>query len=123
MNIIKGVTRIALVLAIMATVPGFLGGWDIYKFKKTITIELDSPVNESLSPEELQKRLNKKSAKDFLDEKPLDLFKEERCSYPPNWQCAIAGVMGSIVAFLVVFFSISGITRVFLWIIEGFKEQ
>jgi len=121
MNTIKGVTRIALVLALIAMVPGFLEGWDIFRSEKIVESEI--PVKESLSPEELQKKLDKKSAKDFLDEKPLDLFKEESCSYPPNWQCAIAGVVGSSIAFLIVFFGISGITRVFLWIVEGFKER
>ena len=137
MNTIKGMVRIALVLAIIAIVPGFLGGWIIYQSEETI--ELKSLDKKILTPEEFDKRLTKQSASDFLDEKPRDLIEEMRKDpsgilyksgirqveyhYPPNWQCTIAGVIGSIVAFLIVFFGISGITRVLLWIVVGFKDQ
>jgi len=135
MNIIKGMTRLALLLALIAAVPGFLGGWSIYRFEKTIKVK-SLVKKKSLTPEEFQKRLDKELAQDFLEEKPSDLIKEMRKDplgiiyqseiryhYPPNWQCATTGVVGSIVAFLIVFFGISGITRVSLWIVEGFKER
>jgi hypothetical protein len=143
MNTIKGVARIALVLAIIAIVPGFLGGWNIYEVEKTMKVrwygdkklpaekipeEFQKKIAEKL-PEKLQKKIKEKGT--VLNPEELDKWYEAKATilppvryyYPPDWQCAIAGVIGSIVAFLIVFFGISGITRVSLWIAEGFKER
>ena len=143
MNIIKGVARIALVLAIIATVPGFLGGWNIYKVEKTMKVRWygDKRLPAEKIPEEFQKKIAEKLPEKLqkkIKEKRTVLSPEEfdkvceaedtilppvRYYYPPDWQCAIAGVIGSIVAFLIVFFGISGITRTFLWVVEGFKQE
>ena len=42
--------------------------------------------------------------------------------YPPKWQCAIAGFMASSIDFAIVLFGFRGLTRVFVWVAEGFKE-
>jgi len=143
MNIIKGAARIALVLAIIATIPGFFGGWDIYKVEKTMKVrwygdkmlpaekipeEFQKKIAEKL-PEKLQKKIKEKRT--GLNPEELGKWIEAKATilppveyyYPPDWQCAIAGVAGSSIAFLIVFFGINGITRVFLWIAKGFKER
>ena len=143
MNTIKGVARIALVLAILATVPGFLGGWNIYKSEKTMKVRWygDKKLPAETIPEEFQKNIAEKLSKELqkkIKEKgtvlnfiELDKWHKAKAAilppveyyYPPDWQCAIAGVTGSSIAFLIVFFGIGGITRVSLWIVEGFKER
>ena len=143
MSIIKGVGRIALVLAMIATVPGFLGAWEIYKVKKTMKVRWygDKMLPAEKIPEEFQKRIAERLPEKLqkkIKEKGTILSPEElqkwldvedtilppvEYYYPPDWQCAIAGVAGSSIAFLIVFFGISGITRVSLWIVEGFKER
>ena len=143
MNIIKGVARVALVLAIIAIVPGFLGGWNIYQSEKTMKVrrygdkklpaetipeEFQKKIAEKL-PEELQKKIKEKGT--VLNFEELDKWYEAKVAilppvehyYPPDWQCSIAGVAGSSIAFLIMFFGISGITRVLLWIVVGFKDQ
>jgi len=106
MNIIKGIDRIAIVLAVVSIVPGFIGGWDIYKEERTVLVKV--------------------SAEDFLKDKipkPPPGFVLEKEHEPPKWQCAVAGIAGSGVAFFIVLLGIRGIARVFLWIVKGFKEE
>jgi len=47
--------------------------------------------------------------------------------HPPDWQCLIAGVIGSTLAFLIVLLIVRGMSRgikyLSLWIIDGFKEE
>ncbi len=141
MNVIRGMYRIAIILGVIALVPGFLGGWYIYESEKTMKVrwygekmlpaekipeEYQEKINAIL-PEELQK---KRRIKRGISLEELDKIFEARNTVlppvryysPPDWQCAIAGIAGSIAAFLIVLFSIFGITKVIKWIIAGFKE-
>jgi hypothetical protein len=133
MNIIKGIHRMAIVLAAIAIVPGFLAGWNIYKSERTV--QLKTPAGPILTPEEYVKERERESTpkhkpRNLIEEiepDPLGILKyHERIKYyrhPPVWQCAIAGVAGSSITFLIVFLGINGTARVLLWIIEGFKEE
>ena len=122
MNIIKGINRITIVLAVIAILPGFIGGWKIYKAERKTEVKVPFEEEEDKrfvpTPETVKTEIP-------YGPVPFDPFKEEKhqYSYPSNWQCALAGVAGSSIAFLIVFFGISGITRVSLWIVEGFKER
>ena len=115
MNIKRGIERIAIILALIALIPGFWGGWNTYKDIKTVKVrwygDKKIPAKTILTPEEFDRELEER------------LSTRVEYHYPPDWQCVIAGVAGSSIAFLIVFFGISGLTRVSLWIVEGFKEQ
>ena len=116
MNIIRGIDRIAVVLAVVSIVPGFIGGWDIYKEERTVFVKV--------SAEDFLKDKIPKLPPGFVLEKPPPRFVlVEKKHEPPNWQCAIAGIAGAGVAFFIVLLGIRGIARVFLWIVKGFKEE
>ena len=41
----------------------------------------------------------------------------------PVWQCIIGGIVSAFLSFIVVLFSLRGITRVIAWIVAGFKAE
>jgi hypothetical protein len=43
----------------------------------------------------------------------------EVIAYPPDWQCALAGVVAALVAFLIVFFLFSGLVNLGFRITAG----
>jgi len=43
--------------------------------------------------------------------------------YPPNWQCTIAGIVGSVFVFLLVFFGLRGLMHLGFWIVDGFRNE
>ena len=107
MNHRRGFRRIALVLAVIALVPGFLLGAHVYqvKLEKPATITKPFPQRPHAAP---QWRLPDEIGRSF---------------HPMTWRGAIAGVFGSVVAFFVVFFGFRPIAGVFIWIVEGFTED
>jgi hypothetical protein len=148
MNIVKGIDRIALVLAILAAVIGFILGLGETKgrFKtknpdyKTWKEKYDARID--YLEKEAAKRLGQKKAREFLVEKYLmqEEFKEEdpilrniissrptKYWYPPLYKSIIGGLITASLFFLVVLFSICGMTRgikrFFLWIIRGFSDE
>jgi len=145
MNIIKGMDRAALVIAIIAMAPAFIVGWNFYKQEKT-TVKTEKRL---LSPSELSQRLgipeeknynpddreviehkygisgsNRDSNVIYYDPDELEPYTPEETIYqhPPQWQCAIAGFLGSCIVFTIVLFGLRGLTRVSVWVVEGFKE-
>jgi hypothetical protein len=148
MNIVKGIDRIALVLAILAAVIGFILGLGETKgrFKtknpdyKTWKEKYDARIDHL--EKEAAKKLGQKKAREFLVEKYLmqEEFKEEdpilrnivssRPSeywYPPLYKSIIGGLITASLFFLFVLFSICGMTRGIkrfsLWIIRGFRDE
>jgi hypothetical protein len=43
----------------------------------------------------------------------------EVIAYPPDWQCALAGVAAALVAFLIVLFLFRGLVNLGFWITTG----
>ena len=141
MNVIRGMYRIAIILAIIALVPGFIGGWKIYESEKAMKVrwygekmlpaekipeEYQKKIDKML-PEEVQKKRKEREAgltpqEYFMVITAKDTVLPPVKDYsPPDWQCTIGGVAGSIAAFLIVLFSICGMSRVIRWVIVGFK--
>jgi hypothetical protein len=147
MNIVKGIDRIALVLAILAAVIGFIFGLgetkDRFKTKnrdyKTWKEKYDARIDYL---EEAAKKLGEKKAREFLVERSLipEVFEKDdpvlrdigssRPSeywYPPLYKGIIGGLITASLFFLVVLFSICGMTRGMkrfsLWIIRGFRDE
>ena len=121
MNIVKGIDRIAIVLAIVSILPGFIWGWDIYKNKIMANIVRWNEVHT----EQLLEDHNAVPSPRLVFEEPV---------YPAakrygfvhkvsGWECAVAGIAGSSIAALIVLLSIHGFAWILLWIVEGFKDE
>lgn len=122
MNIIKGINRITVVLAVIAILPGFIGGWKIYKAERKTEVKV--PFEEEKDKKFVP---TPESVKTDIPYGPVAFnpFEEEehQYRYPPNWECATGGIAGSCIAFFIVFLGINGMTKVLLWIIDGFKNE
>ncbi|MCD6265271.1 MAG: hypothetical protein J7K02_04805 [Deltaproteobacteria bacterium] len=148
MNIIKGIDRIAIVLAVVSIIPGFISGvyyydqYDIEKkdslkeklFEKYLVRDIPEDPDKKIPPEIAWELAKPKKALDlFEDEFPPpkeELQPEEDwrlVKYAPRWHLIIAGIASSISTFLIVLFSVCGISRVLkhisLWIVDGFKDE
>ena len=44
-------------------------------------------------------------------------------SYPPHWQCSVAGAVTTLIAFLILFWALCSVMRVTTWIFEGLKRK
>ena len=179
MNIIKGLNRISLVIAMLSIVPGFMIGFlgvnnmfkgvapeyiawkqryedsrrelekkyseefqKIYKMKeeeKKNKIEERNkllqkkfgigrepseilPWEAKVQPWELTPHINRY----FWVDLPLQRIEKEKpplFKYPPIWQRTIGGIFFAPLSFVVVLFSLRGITRFFVWIVKGFKDE
>ena len=104
MNVIRGLDRIALVIAIIAILPGFfLGGF--------IT---DEVLTTSVT---------------IMEEQNTDLYGQMESSFstkyqhPPDWQCVMGAIVSAPLSFLVVLYSLRGTTRLVLWIVKGFRDE
>ncbi len=139
MNIIKGLDRIILMLAIIALVPGFIFGYTVTYNKLTIISpkyeEWEKKYSERKKyvDQKLEKKQDK-SVASFLSSHRDPVLKDieankpnSKYQYPLIWQCAIAGFFGAVITFPVVLFGLRGMTRgirrLFLWIVEGFKDE
>lgn len=111
-KIIKKLNKIALIIAIFAILPGFFAGWEAYFF---------------LNKEHIPAKKLEWAEQDKMF-KPLRMAILEDLYYPPKWKCAIAGLIGSGVAFAFVMFGFRILNRIFiwrlvLWITEGFEDE
>jgi hypothetical protein len=142
MNIIKGLDRIAIVLAAVAIIPGFFIGSIGYEDLKTkkefvrynVEKEKDPPVSP---PAKTTIRVDEKGnvtrhlstpSNDPFNYRPIVTTGEWKIVYkPPVWQSFIVGIASSISIFLIVLFGFRGTARAiktfYLWIINGFKEN
>ncbi len=124
MNIIKGIDRIALVLAIIAGVLGFFVGGGL--------------ISEELRTETPEYKEWKQREQQKIDSAPiiggeriiglLNLEDEPFFKYQaaPLWKSILGGVICIPISFIVVLFGVRGATRGIkkfsLWIIAGFKD-
>ena len=147
MDIIKGLDRIALILAIIAIVPGFaIGFFGVNEMFKSVTPEYKAwEIRFEDKRRELEKRYSEEVNKYFGEnnrelkhfplsslwvDEPLRMIEEEAPSifkYPPIWQRTIGGIFFAPLSFVVVLFGFRGMTRGIkwfsLWIIDGFKNK
>lgn len=139
MNIIKGIDRIALLIAIVVMVPVFLH--TIVDLKKPIgvspkyikwkkeyddRIEYLRQINPSTGKFQtfldiLKREDDDKILQDILSRRPY------KHAYRTGWVPYIWGVIASFISFIAVLFGICGATRGIkwfsLWIIAGFKDE
>ena len=118
MSALKGFDRIALVIAIIAIVPGFYLGYTVHQ-DKAITM---TPEYKAWSEDVYEKRVNK--GLDEYDFESYDLIEPasiEKWNYPSTLKSSMWGLLSSLVSFFVIFLSICGTTRLLSWIIEGFR--
>ena len=128
MNIIRGMDRIALVLAIIAILPAFvLGGEIINRTFKSVTPDYEAKY----------KAWEKKFGKEWKEWESSGSIRMQglgppeppgiEYNYPPDWQCILGGLLSAFLSFVVVLYSFRGMTRgtrwFALWIIEGFKDE
>jgi len=122
-NIIKGLDRIILVIAVISIAYGFLAGHELFRDSKTVKI-----YGDDKAPKGYTYLYSSKSNSALLERfGDLPKIKEYKVYAPPNWQCIIAGIFGAVIAFPVVLFGLRGIIRgtrwFFFWIAEGFKDE
>ena len=113
-------------------------------FKKFSELFLNAEERPPSSPPILapERRTKKQTAEEFLnsfneehivwddevDQAIWDVLEGKykarvRVLPPKEWECAIAGVIGSSVTFFVVLFGLRGTIRIFAWIVAGFKND
>lgn len=113
MNIIKGLDRIALVIAIIAIPLSFFQGVD--DATRSFT---------TLTPE--YKQWEKQNQGSILSKSFPTADSESaptKYQYPPAWKIFGLGLLYAVASFPIVFFGIKGITRLFVWIGKGFKDE
>lgn len=104
MNIIKGIDRIVLVIAILAILPGFLAGAALYY-----------DMNTKVKPE--------------YPNMPVPSYGNwpYKYVYPPWYDCIFPGILGSGISFVVCLYGIRlgtrGVKHFSLWIRDGFRED
>ena len=118
MNIIKGIDRIVLILAIIAIVPGIILG---------VKISYDSLT--TVYPEWIEWAKNKPEFNIIYEKDGItkQLYPNPPVKYfrPHPLKMIAGGMVGAPLSFLFVFFGLKGLTRgirrLSIWIIEGFK--
>jgi len=90
MYISRRMNRIFLVPAVIAMVPSY-------------------PIGENVYKEMFRTAVYGKS---------LELY-----SYPPNWQCQLAGAATALVAFAIVFFTLRGLLKLAMLISQRFRSD
>jgi hypothetical protein len=107
-HIIKRLDKIALAMAVLSILFGFLLGWKAYF---------------QLAKKEITEKELAWAQRDKMY-RPIRMAILEDLKYPPKWKCVIAGFLGSGVTFPVVLFGLRGLNRVliwrvFVWVVEG----
>lgn len=124
MNMIKGLDRIALVLAIIAIVPSFLASY-VYLQDALITL---NPMHEAWEKCEKTGDCDKIIAMHAHIDNPEErkfLAKMEPYKYnkPPMWKVSTFSAITTFLCFFVVLFGFRGLIRLFAWIVAGFKDK
>ena len=128
MNIIKGLDRIILILAIIAVVPGFWGGWEIYLEDAVSRHNEATHEAEYEQREELIRRLfpNIPNGEWLTPEQYMSLPAlppQPEFIPPPTWQFVTAGFGCAVILFVATLFGLKGLIRLFAWIVQGFKDE
>ena len=90
MYISRRINRILVVIAVMAMVPSY-------------------PIGENIYQEMFRTAIYGKS---------LELY-----SYPPDWQCQLAGAIVALFAFAIVFFGLRGLLKSTMLMASRFKSN
>jgi hypothetical protein len=104
-NIIKGIDRISLLIAIIALIPGFYYG-------RIITNETLKAVSHVEYTEVIP-----------LNPKRTYSYSPPTYKYPPMWQSLTGGIVIAFSGSFVVLFGIRGIPRLLIWIVDGFRNE
>ena len=149
MNVIKGLDRIAFVIAIIAILPGFILGANITnKALKSVTMEYKAKYKawEKKFGEEYKKYtdlVKKEKDREWREyggarSAPISEWlraqgieppepPREEYNYPPGWQCILARLLSASLSFVVVLYALRGMTRgtrwLAVWIIDGFRDE
>ena len=135
MNIKKGMKRIALVIAIVAIVPGFVMGVEFVSDTcKTETPEYKAWLKKTEGWYQANPNWNKpdrlglflaapwETASNYSPpeewEMPRPIYKD-----PPIWQLALGGIVAAPLSFFIVFFGIGGTTQLVMWVVTGFRDK
>jgi len=127
MNIKKGMERIALIIAIVAIVPGLiLGGSFVEKKCKTETTEHKLWQKKIDGWHEANPNWDKAR---FVPFKPWQDYSNKewkeprRYKDPPNWQIVLGSIVVASLSFFIVLFGIRGTTRLIMWVVAGFRGK
>ncbi|MBA3018830.1 hypothetical protein KKG29_05670 [Patescibacteria group bacterium] len=139
MNIKKGIKRIALVIAIVAIVPGFFGGGSfVFETCKTETPEHKAWQKKVDGWYEANPNWNKGRFRFFEpwvelgSNPPREEWREPRPTHkdPPIWQLVLGCIVAAPLSFFIVFFGIRGITQLVIWVtqlviwvVAGFRDK
>ena len=118
MNIIKGLDRIILVIAIISIIPGFFAGINIAKDK----FKTENPKYE-LDPSKFN----------WVDKSNKIIKPEPEYIFPSIWEVLHYGFISSLALFLIINFGSQGLARgikwlsirikhLSIWIFKGFKD-
>jgi hypothetical protein len=135
MNIKKGMERIALVIAIVAIVPGFILGVEFV----SETCKTETPEHKAWQKKvdgwyEANPDWNKPDAygletwlpwETAPNYPPPEEWKEPWPTHkdPPIWQLVLGGIVAAPLSFFIVFFGIRGTTRLVIWVVAGFRDK
>jgi len=138
MNVIKGLDRIFIIIAVVAVVPGFFIGtnsfYELFKSETPEHIEWRREYDDQrsymwqkrLKDSEPLGPLNPSPAEDELVMRIIKSNEPRAFNHPPDWLNIIGGFVGSVSSFFIVLFGFKGlahgIKRLSTWIIEGFKN-
>jgi len=136
MNIKKGMDRIALILAIVAIVPGALmGGAIVFENCKTETPEHKAWQKKVEGWYQANPNWDKGSVSLFEPWRsasnyyPSEEWKEPRPinSPRPIWQILLGGIVAAPLSFFIVLFGIRGTTRLVIFlvifVVAGFRDK
>ena len=118
MNLTKGIDRIAVLIAILLLLPGYLEGFKYFRYKaKTLHPDYVQYLERGFHPTDPTLAV-------LTDGNSYVAFRNIY-QYPPSWKSHVAGfVSAPLTFFLVLFgirFSVRLTRRLTSWLIGGFK--
>jgi hypothetical protein len=123
MNVIKGLDRIAIIIASIVALLGLKLGYDLTR-EAFVTVTKVQVTSKSKPIKPLEGIQPREPSWFIIQEGKIAIPK---VNYPPFWQCTIGSILSAAVSFVVVLFGFRGMTRgirrLSLWITEGFKEE
>ncbi len=138
MNVIRGLDRIALVIAVIAILPGFgVGVSFIQENRTTLTPEyeerqkkLEKLKDEGRKTDEVllrEYKLGRSQGHVKKNEEYERILAITKYEYPPAWQYFAGGLLSSLLSFVVVLYGLRGTSRgtsrLLLWIVNGFRDN
>jgi hypothetical protein len=129
MNVVKGLERIILLIAIVSIVPGFMFGWRFtFETLKTVTPEYAVwERKQNAGPLEFVKDEERSSASRHVStvRKRIMGGVPEKYGGLERWDQIAGGLISAVLAFVGVFSILLGLTkgvaRLSVWVASGFK--